>query len=215
MTEQKNFTQSVEYKKWVLALKAKVGQAQLKAAVTVNQQLLIFYWNLGIDIVEKQKNTAWGEGFLKQLSRDLMEEFPNIKGFSERNLKYIRQWVLFWTGQAAIGQQPVAQLTQIPWGHNLIIIAKCKDTTESLYYADNTLQHGWSRSVLTHQVEYALSDIHKPIGVSEYQITKSLPKEFKSSLPSIEQIEAELSDDLDGTADGNARLLFEKNINAK
>lgn len=101
--------------------------------ITVNQQLLTFYWELGMDIIEKQKNTAWGEGFIKQLSRDLMAEFPEIKGFSVRNLKYIRQWVVFWCNKTAIGQQAVAQLTQIPLGHNLIIIGKCQNSQEGLY----------------------------------------------------------------------------------
>ncbi len=83
MTEQKNLTHGAEYKKWIVELKTKLRQVQLKAAVAVNQQLLIFYWELGIDIVEKQKHATWGEGFQKQLSRDLMAEFPAIKGFSE------------------------------------------------------------------------------------------------------------------------------------
>ena len=78
-----------------------------------------------------------------------------MKGFSSRNLKYIRQWHVFWQG-AAIGQQPVAQLFAIPWGHNLVIIAKCPTHTEALYYVRQTQTHGWSRSVLTHQIESGL-----------------------------------------------------------
>lgn len=81
MNKQKNLTQVTEYKKWLMDLKTKVRQIQLKAAVAVNQQLLAFYWELGTEIIEKQKNTAWGDGFIKQLSRDLMIEFPNMKGF--------------------------------------------------------------------------------------------------------------------------------------
>jgi len=116
MNKQKDLTQMTEYKKWIIDLKTKVRQIQLKAAIAVNQQLLMFYWDLGIEIIDKQKNTAWGGGFIKQLSRDLRGEFPDMKGFSERNIKYIRQWVLFWTNEHAIGLQVVAQLTQIPWG---------------------------------------------------------------------------------------------------
>lgn len=103
--------QSEDYRNWLTTLKAKVRQSQLKAAVAVNQELLTFYWELGAGIVEKQKDTAWGGGFLKQLSHDLMEDFTDMKGFSERNLKYIRQWFLFWTEHMPIGQQPVAQLS--------------------------------------------------------------------------------------------------------
>jgi hypothetical protein len=88
---------STEYRTWLKELKGRVRQAQLKAAVQVNTALLEFYWQLGVEIVERQKTTKWGSGFLKQLSQDLMAEFPDMKGFSHRNLKYIRQWasVLF------------------------------------------------------------------------------------------------------------------------
>lgn len=109
-----------------------------------------------------------------------MSEFPEVAGFSPRNLKYIRQWWLFWQDQAAepIGQQAVAQLTapaqilSIPWGHNLAIIAKCKQHDEALYYAQNTLAHGWSRSVLVHQIE---SDLWRREGRAISNFTRTLP----------------------------------------
>jgi predicted nuclease of restriction endonuclease-like (RecB) superfamily len=358
-----------QYKKWIADLKAKIRSVQIKAALSVNKELLTFYWELGTDIVQKQTATRWGDGFLKQLSSDLMAEFPDIKGFSRRNLELIRQWYCFWTTDAPIAkqlvsqieshinqqvtsqsvplpidQQPVGQIIRIPWGHNIAIISKCKSIKEALYYAQQTSENNWSRSVLVHQIEsglylregkaitnfavtlpkplsdlalqtlkdpyifdfmtmskkyderdlekglvdhithfllelgagfayigrqfpiqvgerdffidllfyhtrlhcyvvielktvdfepehtgklnfyikaideqlhkegdsptigillckskdklvaeYALSDIHKPIGVSEYQLTQSLPENLKSSLPSIEEIEAELA----------------------
>ena len=79
------------YKNWLSDLKAKVRNVQIKAAVSVNKELLTFYWELGADIVQKQSATQWGIGFLKQLSTDLMAEFPEMKGFSLSNLKYIKQ----------------------------------------------------------------------------------------------------------------------------
>jgi len=151
-----NLLQNTEYKHWLKDLKQKVLQSQLKAVVKVNSTLLGFYWELGEEIVLRQTQASWGDGFLKQLSQDLMAEFPDIKGFSERNLKYIRQWVMFYSSDKVIGQQPVAQLTQIPWGHNLKIIAKCQSVEEAVYYVQNTLDNGWSRSVLTHQIESGL-----------------------------------------------------------
>jgi len=151
-----NLLQSAEYKNWLKDLKQKVLQTQLKAAIQVNSTLLQFYWELGEAIVQRQAQSNWGDGFLKQLSRDLMAEFPEIKGFSERNLKYIRQWVLFYANDKVIGQQAVAQLAQIPWGHNLKIISHCQNIKEALYYLENTLKYGWSRSVLTHQMESGL-----------------------------------------------------------
>jgi predicted nuclease of restriction endonuclease-like (RecB) superfamily len=108
---------------------------------------------LGEDIVRRQVDAKWGDGFLKQLSTDLIAEFPNIKGFSLSNIKYIRQWYLFYAATPSIGQQPVDQLTQIPWGHNLKIISKCKSIDEALYYVKTTFQQGWSRNVLVHQID--------------------------------------------------------------
>ncbi|MCF6204309.1 MAG: DUF1016 N-terminal domain-containing protein [Methylococcaceae bacterium] len=145
-----------EYKHWLKDLKQKVLQSQLKAVVKVNSTLLEFYWELGEDIILRQSQASWGDGFLKQLSQDLMAEFPEMKGFSKRNLEQIRKWYQFWSSASGIAQQPVSQLWQIPWGHNLKIIAKCKSVEEAVYYVRNTLDNGWSRSVLTHQIESGL-----------------------------------------------------------
>lgn len=103
-----------EYKTWLAELKQKVRNAQLKAAVKVNSEMLLFYWDLGADIVAKQANAKWGEGFLAQLSKDLMSEFPEMKGFSLSNLKYIKQWHLFYSGDRSISQQPVGQMAKQP-----------------------------------------------------------------------------------------------------
>ena len=85
------WTDNKEYRSWIEDIKTRVYTAQIKAAVKVNTELLELYWQLGADIVKKQKKSKWGEGFLPQMSRDLIIEFTDIKGFSERNLKYICQ----------------------------------------------------------------------------------------------------------------------------
>ncbi|NDY72701.1 DUF1016 domain-containing protein [Desulfobacter hydrogenophilus] len=182
-----------EYRDWLKEIKQRVRQAQVKAAVQVNTALLTFYWELGADIVTRQKKARWGSGFLKQLSQDLMAEFPDIKGFSYRNIKYIRSWYLFYseglanwaTGCCPIEkqavapidstekrQQAVAQLVQIPWSHNLIIISKCKEITEALYYVNKTMAHNWSRNVLTHQIE---SGLYQREGKAVTNFAKTLP----------------------------------------
>lgn len=84
------------YRDWLLNLKSRFKSVQLKAAVKVNQVLLLFYWELGQEIIEKQQYADWGSGFLQHLSKDLCSEFPEIKGFSTRNLRAIRQWVGFY-----------------------------------------------------------------------------------------------------------------------
>ena len=81
----------IEYKDWIKSLKTRFKQSQIKAAVKVNTEVLGFYWSLGADIVEKQKKTDWGSGFIKQVSADLIKEFPDVAGFSFRNIKFIRQ----------------------------------------------------------------------------------------------------------------------------
>jgi len=151
-----NLAISSEYKIWLNELKQQFLQAQLKATVKVNATLLEFYWTLGADIVEKQKDSSWGEGFLTQLSADLMAEFPDVKGFSKRNLEQIRKWYRFWSANPAIAKQPVSQCWQIPWGHNIAILSKSQSHDEASYYVAKTQRHGWSRSVLIHQMESGL-----------------------------------------------------------
>jgi len=139
-----------EYKNWLTELKNRLLTVQLKAAVTVNKQLLEFYWQLGADIVTKQNESQWGDGLIKQLSHDLMTEFPEMKGFSVSNLKYMRQWYSFYSEHhRVIGQQPVGQLpepdkpdfiqqiTAIPWGHvpqNDEVFSSTSDFHYSTFY---------------------------------------------------------------------------------
>ena len=197
-----NLISNKEYKTWLAELKLKVRNAQLKAAVKVNSEMLLFYRELGADIVAKQVRVKWGEGFLSQLSKDLMAEFPDMKGFSKRNLELIRQWYLFYSQDKVIklqrsasiakqpvsqlardlmsqqpvgqiGQQVIAQITQIPWGHNIAIISKCKNIKEAMFYVRNTLEHSWSRDVLVHQIEGGL---YKREGKSITNFAITLPK---------------------------------------
>ena len=181
-----NLIRDKDYKIWLADIKEKVCRAQIKASVKVNTELLTLYWELGSDIIAKQSYVQWGAGFLSQLSKDLMIAFPDIKGFSLSNLKYIRQWYLFYNkDNSLISQQPVGQLAkskknqqpvdlikQIPWGHNIAIIAKCKNIQEALYYVQNTIVHNWSRSVLVHQIE---SNLYKREGMSSNNFTLTLP----------------------------------------
>ena len=175
--------QNKTYYSWLKELKHKVRLVQIKAAVKVNSELLQFYWELGQDIIDKQRNAKWGDGFLKQLSIDLSSEFPDMKGFSLSNLKYIKQWYLFYSqeigkSQQAVGQKPIAkqavsQLVQIPWGHNIAIISKCKNLDEALFYIQKTIQNNWSRSVLTHHIE---SDLFKREGKAITNFKATLPE---------------------------------------
>ncbi len=122
----------------------------------------------GQKIIEVQKEYKWGSKFLENLSKDLSKEFPDVKGFSYRNLKNIRQWVKFWNNEK--GKQVVSQLFQIPWGHNIVIIQKCKNIDEAVFYVHNTIKHGISRSVLIHQIESNLYERNKK-AINNFDLT--------------------------------------------
>ena len=168
-----NLRNDPDYHARLSELKHKFRTAQVKAIVKVNQELLKFYWELGEFITQQQLQSKWGAGLIKQLSHDLMAEFPDIKGFSVSNLKYIKQWVVFYSQTPSIGQQLVGQITQIPWGHNIAIISKCKTLQEALYYVQQTISNNWSRSVLVHQIEGVL---HLREGKSITNFLQTLPK---------------------------------------
>ncbi len=142
-----------EYRSFIREIKQRIQSAQIKAAVSVNQELLHLYWDLAERIVAKQQETAWGDRFLGQMSQDLKIEFPEMKGFSRRNLEFMRQWYRFWAAESVIAKQVVSQ---IPWGHNLVIIGKIKNIEEAVFYVQKTIQNNWSRSVLTHHIEGGL-----------------------------------------------------------
>ena len=167
------------YREWLEALKTNIQQSQIKAAIQVNSELLHLYWRIGKDIVQKQEQTQWGDGFLQTLSRDLQEAFPTMKGFSYRNLKYIRQWYLFYNQENIIGKQLVSQLEMtlfnIPWGHHIMIIQRCKNISEALFYVNKIIENHWSRSVLEHQ-----------LGLNLYDREGKAITNFKQQLPAIQ-----------------------------
>lgn len=151
---------TTDYNDWLQSLKGRIQQSQIKAAIQVNSELLSLYWQMGKDIVEKQAQAKWGDGFLQTLSTDLSKMFPTMKGFSYRNLKSMRQWYLFYNQQNIIGKQVVSQLEvslfSVPWGHHLMIMQRCKDIQEAIFYVYKTIENHWSRSVLEHQIELNL-----------------------------------------------------------
>ncbi|MFN8256586.1 MAG: DUF1016 N-terminal domain-containing protein [Bacteroidales bacterium] len=102
--------QNQEYKIWLRELKDKIRKTQIKAVLSVSQTILELYWDIGKDMVEKQKKSNWGSNFIEQLSLDLKHEFPEINGFSRRNLYAIKQWYSFYSEQFEFVPQPVAQI---------------------------------------------------------------------------------------------------------
>ena len=103
---------TADYKAFISEIKQRIHTAQIKAAVRVNTELLRLYWDLAERIVANQQQATWGTGFFKQMSNDLRNEFPGMKGFSIRNLERIRQWYCFWSEYEPIATQVVSQLPQ-------------------------------------------------------------------------------------------------------
>lgn len=140
------------YKAWLTELKQRIRQSQIKAAVKVNVELIRMYWDLGKDIVKRQSESKWGDGFFADLSQDLKDEFPDMDGFSVTNLKYMKRMYLFYNQDNAIrhqvGDELELQFFSIPWRHHIEIITKAKSVAEALFYIQKTIEHGWSRNVL-------------------------------------------------------------------
>jgi len=163
-------TLNSEYRLWLTELKSKIRQKQLQAALSVNQTLLELYWDLGKDIIEKQEKSSWGSNFIEQLSTDLRHEFPQINGFSRRNLYAIRQWYLFYSSQFEFVPQVVAQ---IPWGHNRLIIGKIKEVDKAIFYSRATIENGWGRDILEAQIT---NQYFERKGAALSNFTRTLPE---------------------------------------
>jgi predicted nuclease of restriction endonuclease-like (RecB) superfamily len=140
------------YDAFLTDIKQRIRTAQVKAALAVNHELIMLYWHIGTEILTRQQQQGWGAKVIDQLSKDLKQEFPEIKGYSTRNLKYIRAFA-----EAYPDQQIVQQLAaQIPWFHNCVLLDKVKDPQKRRWYIEKTIQNCWSRAVLEHQIESRL-----------------------------------------------------------
>jgi predicted nuclease of restriction endonuclease-like (RecB) superfamily len=345
------------YNKLLIDIKHRIRQAQTKAILSANSEMISMYWDIGKMLVEKQKVAGWGAAVIPKLSKDIHNELPEIKGFSERNIGRMIAFYREYPDSQTILPQAVAKLPDqsmlagIPWGHHILLIEKIKDLPIRSWYMEQTVTNSWNRDTLAAMIkndhysrqgtlannfdktlakpqsemarqalkdpyifdfltlsepfaereletelikhlekflielgagfafvgrqyrleisdkdfyidllfyhlrlrcfivielkkgefkpeyagkmnfycsavddalkhgsdqqtiglilceskdkvfaEYALRDVHKPIGVSEYELTRALPENLKSSLPSVEEIEAELREEIEGGA---------------
>jgi len=140
------------YADWLADLKTRILTAQQRAALVVNRELVLLYWQIGRDILERQARQGWGAKVIERLAHDLRVAFPDMKGFSRANLMYMRAFAEAWP-DAEIVQQAVGQL---PWGHNLVLLTRLKDSQLRLAYAQRAIRHGWSRNVLNIHIETRL-----------------------------------------------------------
>jgi len=282
-----------DYQDWLKTIKQKIHATRMKVALAANGELIALYYEIGAQIVDRESHAQWGSGFIDAFSHDLRAAFPDLGGFSSKNLRYCRAFFRFYC-DPAIWQQAVAKLrdtpwagtetelsallASIPWGHTIQIFTKCSSVAEARYYIEQTLEQGWSRDVLALQlksnlytragkavtnfartlpspqsdlaqqtlkdpytfdfmtmtapyneldverkltqhitqfllelgkgdknnieVEFALRDMNKPMGVSEYTLVEALPDNLKGAMPTVEEIESELKGS-EGLSDGH------------
>ncbi|MDQ1302545.1 MAG: hypothetical protein QG595_528 [Pseudomonadota bacterium] len=141
-----------DYTAWLAELKTRIHSAQQRASLAVNRELVLLYWQIGRDILDRQGREGWGTRVIERLAQDLRSAFPDMKGFSPRNLKYMRSFAEAWP-DAEFVQQAAAQL---PWFHLCTLIDKLKTPEERNWYLAKTIKHNWSRSMLVMQIETGL-----------------------------------------------------------
>lgn len=156
---------SPNYLEFLTNIKERIRTAQVGAILAANRELVALYWDIGKAIVERQKAEGWGRAVVERLSLDLQREFPGIAGFSPLNVWRMRAFYLAWSEELVILSQAVTEfesqklsqlVTEIPWGQNIILIQKLKDPRVRIWYALKIIEHGWSRAVLTAQIESRL-----------------------------------------------------------
>jgi predicted nuclease of restriction endonuclease-like (RecB) superfamily len=138
-----------DYSAWLTDLKVRIHHAQQRATLSVNRELITLYWELGNDILSRQAQQGWGAKVIERLSLDLRAAFPEMKGFSRANLLYMRAFAEAWPDPSIV-QQAVGHL---PWGHNIVLLTRLKDSELRLAYARQAIEHGWSRNVLNIHIE--------------------------------------------------------------
>lgn len=172
---------SDSYPAFLAELKQRIRTARLRAAIAVNQDLILLYWSIGRDILARQRSEGWGAKVITRLAADLRRAFPDMTGISGRNLRYMRTFAAAWP-HGEIVQQAVAQL---PWGHITYLLDKVKFPADCEWYARQAVDHGWSRSVLAHQVDSdllarqgsALTNFNRTLPAAQSELAQQLIKD--------------------------------------
>jgi predicted nuclease of restriction endonuclease-like (RecB) superfamily len=185
------------YTEFFEQVKARVLQAQTRAAFAANRELLHLYWGMGKDIVLRQEREGWGTAVIERLALDLDRAFPGVSGFSTRNLWRMRAFYLAYPPSSEVLPQAVAELNgqapqvlpqavaELPWGHQVVLLEKLKEPAERQWYARAAIEHGWSRNVLVHQIESglhrrqgkALTNFHRVLAAPQSDLAQSSLKD--------------------------------------
>lgn len=157
------------YKNLFSDIKQRILSSQLKAALSVNAEMIFLYWQIGNSIAQKQNEQGWSSGVIPQLAKDLKIEFPNFKGYSERNLGRMLAFYREYPDESILPQA----VAKLPWGHNILLIEKIKDQQKRFWYAEKCIENNWSRDVLDLQIKNTLIDRQ---GRSINNFESTLPK---------------------------------------
>lgn len=158
------------YGDWLADLKARIHSAQQRAARAVNLELVLLYWQVGRDILTRQAEQGWGGKVIDRLAADLRIAFPDMKGFSPRNLKYMRAFAEAWPDESFVQEV----LAQLPWYHQLALLDKLPGPETRKWYAAKAIEHNWSRNVLVAQIESRLLE-RSGAAVTNFPITLPAP----------------------------------------
>ena len=156
-----------DYAHWLTELKTLIRNARVKASLAVNRELVQLYWRIGSEIINRQTQQGWGAKVTDQLATDLRAEFPEMKGLSRSNLKYMRAFAESWP-DGSIGHQLGGQ---IPWRHNCLILEQIKTPELRIWYIQQTIENGWSRAVLEMQIE---TQLHARLGKAQNNFARTL-----------------------------------------
>ena len=187
MPADMKLNQGAAWRDWLAAVKSRIHAARMKIALSANSELIALYYALGARLNERESTAQWGTGFIDAFSKDLKASFPDVGGFSAKNLRYCRAFFRFYC-DPAIWQQAVAKLPSapwagvdaelkqrialIPWGHHIQIFSKCSDLAEAGFYITQTIEQGWSRDILTLQLK---SRLHHRAGKAVTNFSSTLP----------------------------------------
>ena len=156
------------YADWFIELKSSIAETRVRVVLSSNSAMVLLYWEIGKRILEKQKSEGWGAKIIDRLALDLKKAFPEMSGFSPRNLKYMRLFSGTWSDRSIVQ----AVLAQLPWYHNIALLEKLKSRDERLWYASKAYEHGWSRNVLAMQID---SQAYLRAGKAQNNFPNTLP----------------------------------------
>ena len=173
MKQSKNMTNKTEYNKFLSDIKVKIQSAQYEAFKKVNSELITLYWDIGSMISEKQNIHGWGKSVLEQLSKDLQNSYPGIRGFSARNIWRMRRFYEEYKQSEFL--PPL--VAEISWSHNIVILEKCNDLLQREFYIKTAKKFGWTKNVLIHQIENKSFEKYL---LNQTNFDKTVPEKYRN-----------------------------------